>query len=103
MSLNVFWFLPTGGDTRYLGKSASARPASNVYLKQIATTAESFGYDGLLIPTGSGSVDPFITAATLANVTSKIKLLVALRTSATGGPTVFARQTATLDEALKGR
>ncbi|MDR0761613.1 MAG: FMNH2-dependent alkanesulfonate monooxygenase [Campylobacteraceae bacterium] len=103
MSLNVFWFLPTGGDTRYLGKSSAARPANNVYLKQIATTAESFGYDGLLIPTGSGSVDPFITAATLANVTSKIKLLVALRTSAVGGPTVFARQAATLDEALQGR
>ncbi|MDR0579415.1 MAG: FMNH2-dependent alkanesulfonate monooxygenase [Campylobacteraceae bacterium] len=103
MSLNIFWFLPTGGDTRYLGKSSTARPANNVYLKQIATTAESFGYDGLLIPTGSGSVDPFITAATLANVTSKIKLLVALRTSAVGGPTVFARQAATLDEALQGR
>jgi alkanesulfonate monooxygenase len=103
MSLNIFWFLPTGGDTRYLGKSSAARAATNTYLKQIATTAESFGYDGLLIPTGSGSLDPFITAATLANVTSKIKLLVALRTSAVGGPTVFARQTATLDEALQGR
>ncbi|MDR3178002.1 MAG: FMNH2-dependent alkanesulfonate monooxygenase [Campylobacteraceae bacterium] len=103
MSLNIFWFLPTGGDTRYLGKSSAARPANNVYLRQIATTAESFGYDGLLIPTGSGSLDPFITAASLANVTSRIKLLVALRTSAVGGPTVFARQTATLDEALNGR
>ncbi|MDR2080646.1 MAG: FMNH2-dependent alkanesulfonate monooxygenase [Campylobacteraceae bacterium] len=103
MSLGIFWFLPTGGDGRYLGRSATARPVSNAYLKQIATTAEHLGYDGLLIPTGSGNLDPFITAATLANVTSKIKLLVALRTSATGGPTVFARQTATLDEALNGR
>jgi alkanesulfonate monooxygenase len=103
MSLGIFWFLPTGGDGRYLGRSATARPVSNAYLKQIATTAEQLGYDGLLIPTGSGNLDPFITAATLANVTSKIKLLVALRTSATGGPTVFARQTATLDEALNGR
>ncbi|MDR3346372.1 MAG: LLM class flavin-dependent oxidoreductase, partial [Campylobacteraceae bacterium] len=65
--------------------------------------AEQLGYDGLLIPTGSGNLDPFITAATLANVTTKIKLLVALRTSAVGSPTVFARQTATLDEALNGR
>jgi len=103
MSLNIFWFLPTGGDGRYLGKSQFARPVSNAYLKQIATTAEQLGYDGLLIPTGSGNLDPFITAATLANVTNKIKLLVALRTSAVGNPTVFARQTATLDEALNGR
>jgi alkanesulfonate monooxygenase len=103
MSLGIFWFLPTGGDGRYLGRSATARPVSNAYLKQIATTAEQLGYDGLLIPTGSGNLDPFITAASLANVTHKIKLLVALRTSATGGPTVFARQTATLDEALNGR
>ena len=107
MSLNIFWFLPTGGDGRYLGQSSSvarfARPVSNAYLKQIATTAEHLGFDGLLIPTGSGNLDPFITAASLANVTSKIKLLVALRTSAVGSPTVFARQTATLDEALNGR
>jgi len=103
MSLNIFWFLPTGGDSRYLGKSSSARPLSNAYLRQIATTAEQFGYDGLLIPTGSWDLDPFITAASLAAVTSKIKLLVALRTSAVGSPTVFARTAATLDEALNGR
>jgi alkanesulfonate monooxygenase len=103
MSISIFWFLPTGGDGRYLGRSVSARPVSNSYFRQIATTAEELGYDGLLIPTGSGNLDPFITAATLANVTNKIKLLVALRTSAVGGPTVFARQAATLDEALRGR
>jgi alkanesulfonate monooxygenase len=103
MGFNVFWFLPSGGDGRYLGKSSSARPVSNAYLRQIATMAEQLGYDGLLIPTGSGNLDPFITAATLANVTNRIKLLVALRTSAVGSPVVFARQTATLDEALNGR
>lgn len=103
MALEIFWFLPTSGDSRYLGRSDYARPASNGYLKQIATTAEYLGYDGLLIPTGSGNLDPFITAASLAGVTSKIKLLVALRTTAAGNPTVFARQTATLDDALNGR
>ncbi|MDR0663998.1 MAG: FMNH2-dependent alkanesulfonate monooxygenase [Helicobacteraceae bacterium] len=103
MASEIFWFLPTGGDSRYLGKSEYARPVTNKYLRQIATTAETLGYDGLLIPTGSGNFDPFLTAATLANVTSKIKLLVALRTSAEGSPTVFARKTTTLDEALDGR
>jgi alkanesulfonate monooxygenase len=103
MSSEIFWFLPTGGDSRYLGRSDVARPATNGYLRQIATTAEYLGYDGLLIPTGSGNLDPFLTAATLAGVTKKIKLLVALRTSAEGHPTVFARKVATLDDALGGR
>ncbi len=102
MSLDIFWFLPTSGDTRYLGKSSSGRPATNEYLRQIAVTAESLGYDGLLIPTGSSCLDPWVTAASLVPVTRRIKLLVALRTSVSG-PTATARQAATLDQALKGR
>jgi alkanesulfonate monooxygenase len=103
MSLNIFWFLPSGGDGRYLHEHSPSRPVNNAYLRQIAVVAEQFGYDGVLIPTGSSNLDPFITAASLATVTSKIKLLVALRTSATGGPTVLARQAATLDDAINGR
>lgn len=102
MSLDIFWFLPTSGDTRYLGKSESGRPATNQYMRQIAVAAESLGYDGLLIPTGSSCLDPWVTAASLVPVTSKIKLLVALRTSISN-PTSSARQAASLDEALGGR
>jgi alkanesulfonate monooxygenase len=102
MSLDIFWFLPTSGDTRYLGKSDFGRPATNEYMRRIAVTAESLGYDGLLIPTGSTCLDPWVTAASLAPVTSRIKLLVALRTSVSG-PTASARQAAALDEALGGR
>jgi len=102
MSLDIFWFLPTSGDTRYLGKSDFARPPTNAYMRQIAVTAEQLGYDGLLIPTGSSCLDPWVTAASLAAVTSRIKLLVALRTSVSG-PTASARQAASLDEALNGR
>lgn len=102
MSLDIFWFLPTSGDTRYLGKSDFGRPATNEYMRQIAVTAESLGYDGLLIPTGSSCLDPWVTAASLIPVTQRIKLLVALRTSVSG-PTASARQAATLDQALKGR
>jgi alkanesulfonate monooxygenase len=39
----------------------------------------------------------------LLAATSKIKFLVALRHTAVGGPTVFARQAASLGEALNGR
>lgn len=102
MNFEIFWFLPTSGDTRYLGESKTARAATNQYMSQIAVTAENLGYDGLLIPTGTGCLDPWITAASLAPITKKIKLLVALRTSA-GNPTVIARQTVALDQALNGR
>lgn len=50
MSLDIFWFLPTSGDTRYLGKSDFGRAPTNAYMRQIAVTAEELGYDGLLIP-----------------------------------------------------
>ncbi len=102
MSLEIFWFLPTSGDTRYLGKSDFGRPATNAYMREIAVTAERLGYDGLLIPTGSSCLDPWVTASSLVAATTRIKLLVALRTSLSG-PTASARQAATLDEALNGR
>lgn len=101
-SPDIFWFLPTSGDTRYLGTSDFGRPATNAYMRQIAVTAENLGYDGLLIPTGSSCLDPWVTAASLVPVTQRIKLLVALRTSL-GAPVASARQAATLDQALKGR
>ncbi|AJP58119.1 alkanesulfonate monooxygenase, FMNH(2)-dependent [Pandoraea vervacti] len=99
MNPDIFWFLPTSGDTRYLGKSDFGRPATNAYMRQIAETAERLGFDGLLIPTGSSCLDPWVTAASLIPVTQRIKLLVALRTSL-GNPTASARQAATLDQAL---
>ncbi|MFW3896885.1 FMNH2-dependent alkanesulfonate monooxygenase [Pseudomonas bharatica] len=102
MSLDIFWFLPTSGDTRYLGHSASGRPATNAYMRQIAVAADQLGYDGLLIPTGASCLDPWVTAASLVPVTQRIKLLVALRTSL-GNPTASARQAATLDQASNGR
>lgn len=102
MSLDIFWFLPTSGDTRYLGKSDAGRPVSNEYLRQVAVAADTLGYDGVLIPTGSGCVDPWITAATVAPVTQRLKLLVAVRTALTK-PSVAARMAATLDQATHGR
>ncbi|MGO3742009.1 FMNH2-dependent alkanesulfonate monooxygenase [Kerstersia sp.] len=99
---DIFWFLPTSGDTRYLGTSDFGRAPSNEYLRSIATTSENLGYDGLLIPTGSSCLDPWVVAASLVPVTQRIKLLVALRTSL-GAPVSSARQAATLDQALHGR
>lgn len=102
MSPDIFWFLPTSGDTRYLGTSDFGRAPDNDYIQQIAVAADRLGYDGLLIPTGASCLDPWVTAASLVPVTRRIKLLVALRTSLMG-PTAAARQAATLDRALGGR
>ena len=99
---DIFWFLPTSGDTRYLGKTDFGRESTIEYLASIATTCERLGYDGLLIPTGSSCLDPWVVASSLAPLTHRIKLLVALRTSL-GQPVASARQAATLDRALKGR
>lgn len=102
MSLDVFWFLPTSGDTRYLGKSSSGRPPTLDYLRQVAVAADTLGYDGILIPTGSGCLDPWVTASQGAAATRRLKLLVALRTALTK-PTAAARSAATLDQASQGR
>ena len=99
---DIFWFLPTSGDTRYLGKSDFGRAPTNEYLRSIAVTSENLGYDGLLIPTGASCLDPWVVAASLVPVTQRIKLLVALRTSL-GAPVSSARQAASLDQALHGR
>ena len=101
-SPDIFWFLPTSGDTRYLGTSDFGRAPTNAYMRQIAVTAEELGYDGLLIPTGSSCLDPWVVASSLVPITQRIKLLVALRTSL-GAPVSSARQAATLDQALGGR
>ncbi len=39
--INVLWFIPTFGDSRYLGSTKGAREADFSYLKQIAQAADS--------------------------------------------------------------
>ncbi len=102
MSLDVYWFLPSSGDSRYLGKSDYGRVVTNEYLRQVAVAADNLGYDGILIPTGAGCEDPWVTASTLVPVTSRLKFLVAVRPD-TVLPTVAARMAATLDRASNGR
>lgn len=102
MSLNMFWFLPTHGDGRYLGTEEGARPVDYGYLQQIAQTADRLGFTGVLIPTGRSCEDAWLVAASMIPVTQRLKFLVALRPSVTS-PTVAARQAATLDRLSNGR
>ena len=100
--MNIFWFIPTHGDSRYLGTSKGARQVDHAYMKQIAVTVDHLGYDGVLIPTGRSCEDPWITAASLIDATHNLKFLVALRPAVTT-PALAARMAATFDRLSNGR
>ena len=63
---NVFWFIPTHGDGRYLGTSIGARAIGFDDLKQIAQAADTLGYYGALLPTGRSCEDSWVIASALA-------------------------------------
>jgi alkanesulfonate monooxygenase len=100
--MNVFWFIPTHGDGRYLGTSQGARAVDGEYMRQIAEAADRLGFQGVLIPTGSSCEDPWIVASSLVPVTRRLKFLVAVRPGLMS-PTVAARMASTLDRISGGR
>ncbi|MDU6539944.1 LLM class flavin-dependent oxidoreductase [Mixta calida] len=75
--INVFWFLPTHGDGRYLGTTEGGRPVDLPYLQQVALAADSLGYYGVLIPTGKSCEDSWLVASALAPLTRRLRYLVA--------------------------
>ncbi|OSZ63447.1 FMNH2-dependent alkanesulfonate monooxygenase [Hydrogenophaga sp. IBVHS2] len=100
--MKVFWFIPTHGDSRYLGTGEGARQLSHDYLKQVAQAADSLGYEGVLIPTGRSCEDPWVVAASLLPVTQRLKFLVAVRPGL-HQPSLAARMAATFDRLSGGR
>lgn len=100
--INVLWFLPTHGDSRYLGTQEGGRGVDLPYLQQVARAADSLGYYGVLIPTGRSCEDSWIVASALVTSTEKLKFLVAVRPGLES-PTLAARMTATLDRLSNGR
>jgi alkanesulfonate monooxygenase len=100
--MKIFWFIPTHGDSRYLGSSRGARVTDLAYFKQIAIAADSLGYEGVLLPTGRSCEDSWIVAASLIDATRNLKFLVALRPGLVA-PTQSARMAATLDRLSGGR
>jgi alkanesulfonate monooxygenase len=109
--LGFAWYLPTEGDGYHLGTRVAERAPTFAYLTDVIQTAERAGFDEILIPTGNANdsfaaeaamAESWTIASLLAAVTSRIRLLVAVR----GGcynPGVFAKMAATLDEASGGR
>jgi len=100
--MRVLWFFPTGGDERYLGTAVGRRAATFEYLKQIATALDSLGYEGALLPTGTGCEEAWVTATALMAVTQRLKFLVAMR-PAVMTPAQAARMASTFDRLSAGR
>lgn len=100
--MQIFWFIPTHGDSRYLGTSEGARALDYDYMKQIAQSADHLGYEGVLIPTGRSCEDPWVVASTLLPVTKRLKFLVAVRPGL-HQPSLAARMAATFDRLSGGR
>jgi alkanesulfonate monooxygenase len=100
--MQIFWFLPTHGDSRYLGTSEGARAVDLDYLQQIAGAADHLGYEGVLIPTGRSCEDPWVIASSLIGSTKKLKFLVAVRPGL-HQPSLAARMAATFDRLSGGR
>jgi alkanesulfonate monooxygenase len=100
--MEIFWFIPSHGDGRYLGTTKGGRAGTYHYFKQIAQAADHLGYKGVLIPTGKSCEDPWLLASSLAAETEHLQFLVAVRPGLTS-PTLAARMTATLDRISNGR
>lgn len=100
--MKIFWFIPTHGDSRYLGTAEGARTLNHDYLKQVAQAADSLGYEGALIPTGRSCEDPWVVASSLLPVTTRLKFLVAVRPGL-HQPALAARMAATFDRLSNGR
>ncbi|WP_455915364.1 FMNH2-dependent alkanesulfonate monooxygenase [Pantoea agglomerans] len=101
-NLNVFWFLPTHGDGRYLGTTEGGRAVDLPYLQQVALAADNLGYYGVLIPTGKSCEDSWLVASALAPITKRLRYLVAVRPGLQP-PSLAARMAATLDRLSEGR
>jgi len=100
--MDVFWYIPTHGDGRYLATDKGSRRATPFYLRQIAEAVDGLGFGGALLPTGRSCEDAWVVASSLAAVTRRMKFLVAVRPGLVS-PTVSARMAASLDKISGGR
>ncbi|WP_028401240.1 FMNH2-dependent alkanesulfonate monooxygenase [Ectobacillus panaciterrae] len=100
--MEILWFIPTHGDSRYLGTTKGGRLADFSYFRQIAQAADRLGYTGVLIPTGRSCEDPWTLASSLAAVTERLKFLIAVRPGIMS-PSVAARMASTVDRISSGR
>lgn len=111
MSIHFLTMIPTSGDGPYPGSAGSPggnwtnsgnREPSFDYISKIALASEAGGFDTLLLPVGTACLDGWVGTSFIANLTNKLRFLVALRPGFVS-PTVAARQAATFDYLSGGR
>lgn len=102
MKLNICWYCPSSGVAQYLSSGPMDIPQSMQYILESATAAESLGFDSLLMPVSPRCVDPFIVAAFIAQHTTRLGLLVAIRPGM-WNPVQAARAIASLCMMAPGR
>ena len=100
--MNIFWFIPTHGDGRYLGTARGGRAVDHPYLKQLAQAVDHLGYAGALLPTGRSCEDAWVVGASLLSVTERMRFLIAVRPGLIS-PSAAARMAATFDRLSGGR
>ena len=100
--MDILWFIPGHGDTRYLGTQLSRRITSHAYMMQVAQAVDALGYTGALLPTGRGCEDSWVLASSMIAITRQMKFLIAVRPGSLS-PTLAARMAATFDRLSDGR
>ncbi|MBK8033082.1 MAG: FMNH2-dependent alkanesulfonate monooxygenase [Chloroflexi bacterium] len=100
--MEILWFIPGHGDTRYLGTQISRRNTSASYLETVARAVDTLGFTGALLPTGAGCEDSWMLAASLIPLTQRMKFLIAVRPGSLS-VTLAARMAATFDRLSGGR
>jgi alkanesulfonate monooxygenase len=109
--MEFHWFLPTNGDGRDIvggghgvptGSAGGVRQPTIAYLGQIARSAEQLGFAGALTPTGAWCEDAWLATAMLAEVTERLKFLVAFRPGLLS-PTLAAQMASTFQRLSGGR
>lgn len=100
----IAWFCDLcGGDTEFLGQLDPGRRSSFEHCRNILLTAERQGFKNILLPTSYiVGQDPLAFASAVAQLTSDISLLIAVRTGEMQPP-MLARAISTLDHLLEGR
>lgn len=77
-------------------------PIDREYLERYARTLDDYEFNYTLVPYDSSYFDPWTVGATIAALTKKLKIIIAVRPN-TLYPTVAAKALATLDQLSGGR
>ncbi len=104
MTVEMAWFSALcDDDYEFLGVEDPLLKSSWEHCRNIVTTADRYGFDNMLLPSGyTLGIDNTAFAAGMASLTDQIRLLLAVRCGELVVPQM-ARQLATIDQMLGGR